>query len=82
MVITGVILINGVFSFWQAYRAGQALATLRKLLPHKAQAVRSGTVVTLERAKPNAAKIPNVCAHFGVPCLDFEGFLHENGWSF
>ncbi|HRX55837.1 MAG TPA: cation-transporting P-type ATPase, partial [Verrucomicrobiales bacterium] len=23
--ITGVILINGVFSFWQAYRAGQAL---------------------------------------------------------
>lgn len=43
---------------------------------------RSGTVVTLERAKPNAPKIPNVCEHFGVPCLDFEVFLHENGWSF
>ncbi|MGD9746457.1 MAG: cation-translocating P-type ATPase [Verrucomicrobiales bacterium] len=49
--ITGVILINGVFSFWQAYRAGQALATLRKLLPHKAQAVRSGTVVLLPAAE-------------------------------
>lgn len=44
--------------------------------------VRAGTVVTLERGKPNAAKIPNVCAHFGVRCLDFEGFMHDNGWSF
>ncbi|MEQ1862968.1 MAG: cation-transporting P-type ATPase [Chthoniobacteraceae bacterium] len=40
--IVGVIVINGVFSFWQAYRAGQALAALKKLLPNVAKVVRSG----------------------------------------
>ena len=44
--------------------------------------VRSGTVITEEVKKPNAAKIPNVCEHFGVPCADVEGFLAENGWQF
>jgi hypothetical protein len=44
--------------------------------------VRSGTVVTEEAKKPNAAKIPNVCEHFGVLCTDVEGFLAENGWQF
>ncbi|MEO8259575.1 MAG: cation-transporting P-type ATPase [Acidobacteriota bacterium] len=42
--IIGVILINGVFSFWQAYRAGQALATLQQLLPHATKVMRSGAV--------------------------------------
>ncbi|MCE9611495.1 MAG: cation-transporting P-type ATPase [Chthoniobacter sp.] len=42
--IVGVIVINGVFSFWQAYRAGQALAALRKLLPNATKVVRSGEV--------------------------------------
>jgi len=44
--------------------------------------VRDGTVVTEEGMKPNAAKIPNVCAHFGIPCTNVEGFLSENGWQF
>ena len=39
--IVGVIVINGVFSFWQAYRAGQALAALKKLLPNATKVVRS-----------------------------------------
>ncbi len=39
--IVGVIVINGVFSFWQEYRAEQALAALQSLLPH--QVVRCGT---------------------------------------
>jgi sodium/potassium-transporting ATPase subunit alpha len=42
--IVGVILINGVFSFWQAYRAEQALAALKKLLPNATKVVRSGAV--------------------------------------
>jgi len=42
--IVGVILINGVFSFWQAYRAGQALAALKKLLPNATKVMRSGAV--------------------------------------
>ena len=41
-----------------------------------------GTVVTQERLKPNAAKIPNVCEYFGIACTTFEGFLKAKGWSF
>lgn len=44
--------------------------------------IRQGTVVTEERLKPNAAKIPNVCAHFGVRCINLEEFMQEQGWSF
>ncbi len=32
--------------------------------------------------KPNAAKIPNVCAHFKIPCVDLEEFMHQQGWTF
>ena len=43
---------------------------------------RNGTVVTEEELKPNAAKIPNVCQHFGVPCMNLEQFMQVQGWSF
>ena len=52
--IVGVILINGVFSFWQAYRAEQALAALKKLLPNATKVVRSGAV----RQVPAAQLVP------------------------
>ena len=42
--IVGVIVVNGGFSFWQAYRAEQALLVLKKLLPHSAKVVRDGAV--------------------------------------
>ena len=45
--IVGVILINGTFSFWQAYRAEQALAALRQLLPQQVHALRDGEMATL-----------------------------------
>lgn len=32
--------------------------------------------------KPNAAKIPNVCAHFKIPCVDLEEFMYQQGWTF
>ncbi len=32
--------------------------------------------------KPNAAKIPNVCEHFGVACMDLQAFMGEQGWEF
>jgi hypothetical protein len=41
-----------------------------------------GTVVTAERLKPNAVKVPNICAHFKIPCLDLEGFMENEGWEF
>ncbi|HQS58731.1 MAG: hypothetical protein B7Y56_10870 [Gallionellales bacterium 35-53-114] len=44
--------------------------------------IKSATVVTEEQLKPNAAKIPNVCAHFNVPCIDLEIFMQHQGWAF
>jgi hypothetical protein len=40
------------------------------------------TVVTMEQLKPNAAKIPNICKHFGVPCMSLEEFMEAEGWRF
>ena len=45
-------------------------------------AVRGGCVVTEEAPKPNSAKVPIVCAHFGVTCTNLEGFLAARGWKF
>jgi len=42
--ILGVILINGIFSFWQEYRAEKALAALENLLPRQVMARRSGII--------------------------------------
>lgn len=41
-----------------------------------------GTVVTMEALKPNAAKIPNICLHFGIVCFSLEMFMDEEGWTF
>lgn len=41
-----------------------------------------GTVVTMERLKPNAVKIPNICDYFKIPYLDLEGFMEKEGWVF
>lgn len=50
-----------------------------------------GTVVTEEgwehsakslTPKPNAAKIPNVCNHFKIPCVNLEEFMHQQNWKF
>jgi len=43
--IVTVILVSGLFSFWQEYRVEQTLAALRKLLPQQAQVLREGTVI-------------------------------------
>lgn len=42
--IVTVILVSGLFSFWQEYRIEQTLAALRKLLPQQAQVLREGKV--------------------------------------
>lgn len=53
--------------------------------------INKGTAVTEEgwqrptnplRPKPNAAKISNVCAHFRIPCIDLEEFMHQQRWTF
>jgi hypothetical protein len=45
-------------------------------------AVDKRTVVTMEVLKPDAARIPNICQHFGVPFLSLEGFMEKEGWQF
>lgn len=40
----GVIVINGVFSFWQQYRAERAITALQKLLPHYVKVLRDGEI--------------------------------------
>lgn len=52
--ILGVILINGVFSFWQEYRAERAVAALRQLLPPTVTALREGEPASV----PASALVP------------------------
>jgi sodium/potassium-transporting ATPase subunit alpha len=47
IAIVGVIIVNGVFSFWQEYKAEKAVAALRQLLPQKVQALRDGAIVEM-----------------------------------
>ncbi|UZR29794.1 cation-translocating P-type ATPase [Methylococcus mesophilus] len=42
--ILGVIAINGLFSFWQQFRAERAVAALQKLLPPYVKALRDGRI--------------------------------------
>lgn len=47
-----------------------------------AQALEEGCVVTQEVKKKNAARIPNVCEHFDIPCLNLEAFMENEKWRF
>jgi hypothetical protein len=42
--IVAVIVVSGVFSFWQEHRVEQTLAVLRKLLPQQVKVLRDGKV--------------------------------------
>lgn len=45
--IFAVIVVNGLFSFWQEYRAEQAISALRKLLPQQVKLRRDGVLQVL-----------------------------------
>ncbi|MBI5785520.1 MAG: cation-transporting P-type ATPase [Rhodocyclales bacterium] len=47
IAIVGVIFVNGLFSFWQTFRAEQALRALRELLPPQVEVLRDGQSMTL-----------------------------------
>ena len=42
----------------------------------------NGSVVTKEKFKENAAKIPNVCKHFEILCYNLEEFMEKENWKF
>lgn len=48
----------------------------------KAGVLADGCVVTEEVGRPNAARIPNVCQHFGIDCTNLEGLMQREGWQF
>ena len=39
-------------------------------------------VVTEEVRRPNAARIPNVCDHFGIECINLQELMEREGWQF
>lgn len=41
-----------------------------------------GTVLTMEQLKPHAAKIPNICDQFKLPCMDMRQFMVAENWKF
>jgi magnesium-transporting ATPase (P-type) len=45
--IIAVIVVSGVFSFWQEYRVERTLAALRKLLPQEVDVMRDGKVTSV-----------------------------------
>jgi calcium-translocating P-type ATPase len=47
VAIVAVIVINGMFSFWQEYRAEETMAALQRLLPHRVRAQREGAVLVI-----------------------------------
>jgi magnesium-transporting ATPase (P-type) len=74
--VLGVILVNGVFSFWQEYRAEKALAALRNLLPHHTTALRDGKTVQLAVAELVPGDVVLLAAGDDVPadCRLIEAF--------
>lgn len=44
--------------------------------------VRNACVVTEESFKKNAARIPNVCDHYGIEWVTIQGFMDKEQWRF
>ncbi|MCR4304810.1 MAG: cation-transporting P-type ATPase [Gallionella sp.] len=74
--VLGVILINGLFSFLQEYRAEKALAALRNLLPHHTTALRDGRTIQLPVSELVPGDVVLLAAGDDVPadCRLIESF--------
>ncbi len=44
--------------------------------------IKKGCVVTEEIFKENGAKIPNICKHFAIDCINFEELMKRERWTF
>jgi calcium-translocating P-type ATPase len=74
--VLGVILVNGLFSFWQEYRAEKALSALRNLLPRHTTAMRDGKATQLPVAELVPGDVVLLAAGDDVPadCRLIEAF--------
>jgi magnesium-transporting ATPase (P-type) len=48
VAIVAVVIVNGLFSYWQQYRAEQAVETLESLLPRRVSVRRGGTELAID----------------------------------
>lgn len=48
----------------------------------KAKTLKKGNVVSEEKFKENASKIPNVCKHFNIQHSSLKDFMKQEGWEF
>jgi calcium-translocating P-type ATPase len=76
VAVVVVILVSGVFSFWQEHRAKQTLASLRALLPRRADVVRDGNAVEIpiEALVPGDVVILESGDHIPADCRLIEAF--------
>ena len=44
--------------------------------------VNGWTVITEEKRERGQLKIPNVCEHYEIDCIDICTFVHSQGWCF
>jgi potassium/sodium efflux P-type ATPase len=74
--VLGVIVVNGLFSFWQEYRAEKALIALSNLLPRHTTALRDGHAVQLLVAELVPGDVVLLAAGDDVPadCRLIEAF--------
>ncbi|MBU0621986.1 MAG: cation-transporting P-type ATPase [Gammaproteobacteria bacterium] len=74
--VLGVIIVNGLFSFWQEYRAEKALAALRELLPRHTTVMRDGMAVQLPVAElvPGDVVLLNAGDDVPADCRLIEAF--------
>jgi calcium-translocating P-type ATPase len=74
--IVVVIVINGVFSFWQEYRAEETMTALRRLLPERVRAHRDGitAVIAAEEVVPGDVIFLTAGDHVPADCRLVEGF--------
>ena len=71
-----VILVSGLFSFWQEYRAEQTLAALRRLLPPQSKVLRDGKIARLpvDQLVPGDIVLLEQGDHVPADCRLIEAF--------
>jgi calcium-translocating P-type ATPase len=76
VAIVGVIVVNGVFSFWQQHRAERALEALERLLPERVLVVRGGAPLSIEARElvPGDVVLLEAGARVPADCRVLEGF--------
>lgn len=65
--ILGVVVVNGIFSFWQEYRAEKAIAALRNLLPRRVKLLRAGRVLQTNAAEVVPGDVIQISAGDQIP---------------